>query len=112
MNSGTLQYVVGKYNSMVGPAAALMLNAVTGYGADFRQDGRAVQVTQGFWVSENRDDYVEKYTFSSSEAMNAYNFDDLAHVIRIYNAEANLADLVALAEACSFEAVQARRNAA
>ncbi len=107
---GALEFVVGKYSSMVGPAFALMLNAVTGNAADFRDKGRAIQVTQGFWVSDSADDYLEKYALSSSAAMNAYNFDDLARVIRIYNPKADLNDLVALAEACSYRAVQARRS--
>ena len=109
-NSGSLRFVVGKYSSLVGPAFALMLNAVTGYADDFRDNGRAIQVTQGFWTSDSRDDYTEKYALSSSAAMNAYNFDDLSHVIRIYNPEADLNDLVALAEACSYRSVQARRS--
>jgi hypothetical protein len=108
---GTLQFVVGKYSSVCGPAFALMLNAVTGYAEDFRDNGKAIQVTQGFWVSDSRDDYTEKYALSSSAAKNAYNFDDLSAVIRIYNPDANLNELAALAEACSYRAVQARRGA-
>ena len=108
--NGPLQFVVGKYSSMVGPAFALMLNAVTGYAKDFRAEGRAVRVTQGFWTSESEEDYVAKYTLSSSAAKNAYNFDDLSRVIKIYNPDADLAELVALAEACSFFAVEARRS--
>ena len=108
--NGPLQFVVGKYSSMVGPAFALMLNAVTGYAKDFRAEGRAVRVTQGFWTSESEEDYVAKYTLSSSAAKNAYSFDDLSRVIRIYNPDADLAELVALAEACSFFAVEARRS--
>ena len=109
-SEGILKFVVGKYSSMVGPAFALMLNAVTGHAADFRDKGRAIQVTQGFWVSDSADDYLEKYALSTSAAMNAYNFDDLARVIRIYNSKADLNELVALAEACSYRAVQARRS--
>lgn len=112
VTDGVLRFVVGKYNSMIGPAFALMLNAVTGYAADFRDDGRAVQVTQGFWVSDSAEDYSEKYALSTSAAMNAYNFDDLSRVIRVYNPEANLNELVALAESCSYRAVQARRGKA
>ena len=110
VNNGILKVVVGKYNSMVGPAFALMLNAVTGYAGEFRDNGKAVQVTQGFWLSESKEDYVEKYTLSSSAAKNAYNFEDLSNVIRIYNPDANLDELVALAEACSYRAVRARRG--
>ncbi len=107
---GPLRYVVGKYSSMIGPAFALMLNAVTGYAADFRADGKALRVTQGFWTSDSEADYVAKYTLSSSAAKNAYSFDDLSKVIRIYNPEANLNELVALAEACSYFSVEARRS--
>ncbi len=108
---GSLQCVVGKYSSMVGPAFALMLNAVTGYADDFRENGRAIEVRQGFWIADSQEDYIEKYTLSQSDSMNAYNFDDLSHVLRIYNPNANLNELVALAEACSYYAVQARRSA-
>ena len=108
--NGTLRFVVGKYSSMVGPAFALMLNAVTGHAEEFRDNGKAVKVTQGFWVSDSAEDYVEKYTLSSSAAKNAYNFDDLSKVIIIYNGDADLAELVALAEACSYFAVEARRG--
>ena len=38
-------------------------------------------------------------------------FDDLSKVICIYNPDADLNALVALAEACSYRAVQARRSA-
>ena len=108
--NGPLKFVIGKYSSVVGPAFALMLNAVTGYAEDFRNGGKAVRVTQGFWTSESMEDYVEKYTLASSASKNAYNFDDLSRVIRLYNPDANLVDLVALAEACSFFAVEARRS--
>ena len=108
---GVLKFVVGKYSSMIGPAFALMLNAVSGYADKFRDKGRAIQVTQGFWMSDSPEDYLEKYALSASAAMNAYNFDDLSRVICIYNPNANLNELVALAEACSYRAVQARRGA-
>ena len=107
---GSLQFVVGKYSSIVGPAFALMLNAVTGYADEFRNNGKAVRVTQGFWSSDSREDFVAKYTLSSSATKNAYSFSDLSRVIRIYNPDASLNDLVALAEACSFFAVEARRS--
>lgn len=110
VTDGTLRFVVGKYSSIIGPAFALMLNAVTGYAEEFRDNGRALQVTQGFWVSDGPEDYSEKYALSASAAMNAYNFDDLSRVTKIYNPEANLNALCALAEACSYRAVRARRD--
>ena len=92
------------------PAFALMLNAVTGYGDEFRENGRALKATQGLWVSESYDDYLEKYTLSVSAAMNAYNFEDLSKIIKIYNKDASVSELIALAEACSYNAVLARRG--
>jgi len=108
--AGSLRYIVGKYSSVVGPAFALMLNAVTGYASDFRDNGQALKVTQGFWVSDDEDDYIEKYTLSQSATMNAYNFDDLSGIIKIYNSDASLNELIALAESCSYRAVLARRG--
>ena len=61
-------------------------------------------------MSDNPEDYLDKYTLSTSAAMNAYNFEDLAKVIKIYNNDASLNELVALAEACSYRAVLARRG--
>ena len=107
---GVLKFVVGKYSSLVGPAFALMLNAVTGHAAEFREKGRAIQVTQGFWTSDSEEDYLEKYALSISANMIAYNFEDLSRVICIYNPDANLNELVALAEACSYQSVIARRS--
>ncbi|MBR0416518.1 MAG: hypothetical protein IJI56_01765 [Firmicutes bacterium] len=87
-----------------------MLNAVTGHADEFRENGKAAKVTQGFWVSDSPEDYLDKYTLSTSAALNAYNFEDLANVVKIYNEGANLNELVALAEACSYRAVLARRG--
>ena len=109
-NDGTLKYCIGKYSSMVGPAFALMLNAVTGYADDFRSNGKAVRVTQGFWVAESAEDYAAKYALSNSASRNAYSFDDLVKVIRIFNPDATLVELEALAEASSIFAVEARRS--
>lgn len=106
-----LHYLVGKYSSSVGPAFALMFNAVTGYAADFRNDGRAIKVAQDFWTSDSADDFNEKYTLSQSETMNAYNFGDLSAVCKAFNPEADLVHLIALAQAGSYEAVLVRRGA-
>ena len=93
-----------------GAGKTTFLNAVTGYAEEFRDNGKVIQVTQGFWVSDSAEDYNEKYALSASAAMNAYNFDDLSHVTKIFNPDANLNGLCALAEACSYRAVRARRD--
>lgn len=47
--NGNLKYLCGKYESIIGPAFAAMYNAVTGYSEDFREDGKAFAIQQGFW---------------------------------------------------------------
>ena len=108
--NGKMDYLAGKYSSEIGPAFALMLNAVTGYAGDFRDNGKALNVNQCLWVAESADDYNQKYALSSSKTMTGFNFDDLSQVCRVFNPNANVADLVKLAQECSYEAVLARRN--
>lgn len=108
--SGNLRYVAGKYAAMAGPAFALMYNAVTGYADQFRDHGRALKVVMPFWTSSDREDFNEKYGLATSATKNAYNIDDLQKVICVYNKDARVYDLVALAEACSYEAVLSRRG--
>ena len=105
-----LHYLVGKYSSSVGPAFALMFNAVTGYASDFRNDGKAIKVAQNFWTSDNAEDFNAKYTLSQSETKNAYSFEDLSAVCKAFNPEADLVHLIALAQAGSYEAVLVRRG--
>lgn len=109
-NGGELNYLVGKYRSIIGPSFAAMYNAVNGYAEDFLEDdGKAFHVTQGFWTSDSAEDCAEKFEMSSSIAINAYNYEDLYHVCKNYNPDATLEDLKALAGAYSFEEAQARR---
>lgn len=109
-NDGELDYLAGKYRSIIGPSFAAMYNAVNGYAKDFlEEDGKAFQVTQGFWSSESKEDFNEKYEMSSSIAINAYNYEDLYNVCKNYNPDATLEDLKELAGAYSFEEAQARR---
>ena len=109
---GRLDYVVGKYGSMIGPSFALMYNALTGYAEDFRVNGEALEINQCFWSSDNLDDYTEKYTLAASMEMNAYNYEDLFSMCKAYNPDATPESLIKLAGECSYEDVLARRGAA
>ena len=109
--NGTLHYLVGKYSSSVGPAFALMFNAVTGYAEDFRNDGKAIKAAQCFWTSDSAEDYNTKYALSQSETMNAYNFGDLSAVCKAFNSDADLVHLIALAQSGTYEEVLVRRTA-
>ena len=109
-NNGQLQYVAGKYSSIIGPSFAAMYNAVTGYAEDFREDGKAFRLTQGFWTSTSLDDYVEKYSLANSVVTNAYNYEDLGAVCKVYNPDASLSGLKDLISACTYEDALARRE--
>ncbi len=108
--NGKMDYLAGKYSSVIGPAFVLMLNAVTGHAEDFRDNGKAVNVTQCMWIAESAEEYNNKYALSSSKTMNAYDFSDLSRVCRLFNPDATLSELVALAQDCSYEAAMARRG--
>ena len=109
-NDGKLDYIAGKYSSVIGPAFALMYNACTGYADEFRQDGKAIHLSQSYWLSDNLNDFVDKYTLATSLEMNAYNYEDLGQVCKVYNESATLNDLMQLANANTFENAQARRS--
>ena len=106
--TGTLDYVSGKYGSLIGPAFVAMYNAVTGHAADFRDDGKAFRIEQCLWTSTSDKDYEQKYEYASNVTVVAYNYEDLYSICAERNPDATLDDLVALATACSFEDVQAR----
>ena len=108
--NGSLKYLCGKYESIIGPAFAAMYNAVTGYSEDFREDGKAFTIQQGFWVSTSYQDFQKKYELSSGITLNAYSYEDLLDVCKAHNPEANLNDLKELAGAWDFDSAAQRRK--
>lgn len=107
---GTLCYVSGKFSSIIGPSFAAMYNTITGYAEEFREDGRAFNLTQGYWTSENAEDYNEKYALATGIYLNAYNYEDLGSVMKTYDETASLEKLKAVVEAYSYEDAKARRG--
>jgi hypothetical protein len=87
-----------------------MYNAVTGYAQDFRENGKAFRITQGFWYSADLDDYIDKYTMANSVVKNAYNYEDLGKVCKVFNPDATLEDLQNLANAYSYDEALERRG--
>lgn len=108
-SSGNLQYLSGKYSSIIGPSFAAMYNAITGHAEEFRPRGKSFHITQGFWSSDSREDFEEKYTLASSVEINAYNYEDLQKVIMVFNPDASFEDLKTLAEAYTFKDAVERR---
>lgn len=108
--NGTMDYLCGKYSSIIGPSFAAMYNALTGYAGELREHGKAYFATQGFWSSDNEEDYSKKYALANSLELNAYSIEDLQKVIKIFNPEATINDLKALTEASSYAAAMSRRG--
>ena len=108
--NGNLKYLCGKYESIIGPAFAAIYNAVTGYSEDFREDGKAFAIQQGFWTSTDYQDFQEKYELSSGITLNAYNYEDLLEVCKAHNPNATLDDLKELAGAWDFDSAAQRRK--
>ena len=108
--NGNLKYLCGKYESIIGPAFAAMYNAVTGYSEDFREDGKAFAIQQGFWTSTDYQDFQEKYELSSGITLNAYSYEDLLEVCKAHNPNATLDDLKGLAGAWDFDSAVQRRK--
>lgn len=108
--NGHLKYLCGKYESIIGPAFAALYNAIGGYGDQFREDGRAFAIQQGFWTSTTYADFQKKYALSSGIALNAYSYEDLLEVCKAHNPDATLDDLKALAAAWDFDSAAQRRK--
>ena len=107
--NGQMSYVTGKYSSIIGPSFAAMYNAITGHAEEFRDDGRAFHIRQGFWSSDSREDYEAKFSMASSIEKVAYNYEDLQNVMKEFNEDATYDDLKNLAEAYKYEDAVARR---
>ena len=107
---GTLCYVAGKFSSTIGPSFAAMYNAVTGYGEDFREDGRAFQMTQGYWISKDKKEYNDQYALATGVYVNAYNYEDLCSVMKVYDESASFEKLKTLTEAYTREEAESRRE--
>lgn len=107
---GTLCYVAGKYSSTIGPSFAALYNAITGYAEEFRENGRAFQLTQGYWISQNQEEYDARYALATGTYVNAYNYEDLRSVMKVYDETADFKKLKALTEAWSYEEAEARRG--
>lgn len=108
--NGTLCYVAGKFGSTIGPSFAAMYNAVTGYGDEFRENGRAFQMTQGYWLSKNKKEYNDQYALATGIYVNAYDYEDLCSVMKVYDGKASFGKLKALAEAYTWKEAKVRRG--
>lgn len=105
---GKVDYVAAKYAAQSGPVFAAIYNAITGYSEEFRDNGNAFRLEQGYWVSTNKEEYGTSYELATSLEKPAYTVAALKSVIKEYNPDATLVDLKALTEAWDLEQVNQR----
>jgi hypothetical protein len=103
-----INYVAGKYASMVGPSFAMMYNAISGYPEANTPDGKAVRLYQGFWKAAGKEEFIELYGYTTGIYENAYSCSDLMKVMKAFNNEATPEMLRELTEAYTVENVKER----
>ena len=97
MESGTLNYLAGKFSASIGPIFAATLSAV--YGQPIRNnEGNALALSQGYWVATNAEDAKKYFDVDSSTTAPAYtkekldtligaSYDDFAKFVGAYTFE-------------------------
>lgn len=103
-----LNFVHGKYASMVAPAFVAMFNAVAGDADLVNPDGTAFRLYQSYWTAADEAEYAELYGYTQSIYQNAYSSSDLMQVIRLYNPDTTYEEFAALAESSDIDSVLAR----
>lgn len=103
-----LEYVCGKYASLVGPAFAAMYNVLDGYQEMMRQEGGAFSLNQGFWTARGPEEFAELYNYTQGIFANAYSIYDLQQVMPRYRFEADFEDFETLTGQWKVEDVRER----
>ena len=91
--SGSMQYLAGKYGSSVGPVFALVMNAING-NVIRNADGNAVSLDQSYMVAKSATEYNTNYTKESGESP-IYSKEVLDTIIGENVTYQQVADLVA-----------------
>ena len=103
-----LNYVKGKYASMVAPAFVAMFNALEGDVDVVKPDGEAFRIYQTYWTAASEEEYAQLYGYTQSIYENAYSSTELMELIRAYNEDASYEAFEALTEASDVDSVLER----
>ena len=99
MESGTLNYLAGKFSASIGPTFMAVLSAVQGHPIR-TEDGNAFAIGQGYWVADSADEAKQYYEVDSSKTAPAYT---RAMLDTLYGA--SYQDFEAFVKAYSFEEI-------
>lgn len=105
-----IEFLAGKYSSVIGPAFAAIYNAATGYVELARgPQNEAFRINQGYWFATSKDEFNEMYNLANNVGgVYAYAAEDLKQVCGVFNSEATYEDFMALANAWDYESCKAR----
>ena len=100
MESGTLNYLAGKFSASIGPIFMAVLSAVQGHPIR-NAEGNAFAIGQGYWVATSAEEAKEYYAVDSSKTEPAYTRTMLD---KLYNA--SYSDFETFVKAYSFEEIK------
>lgn len=103
MESGTLNYMAGKFSASIGPVFIATLSAVQGK-AIRTADGNAFALSQGYWVATSAEEFNEYYAVDSSADAPAYTKDMLDKLLG-----ASYSDFEAFVGKYSFDEIKASK---
>ena len=95
---------------MAGLPFALLYNWMTGYKADFSDNGEAIFVPQE-WIEIASGEEMDKWLALIDAPVPPFSADDLKAVCKAFNPEATLDDFKALALSTTYDDIVARRAA-
>ncbi len=67
-------------------------------------------MTQGYWISKDKKEYNDQYALATGVYVNAYNYEDLCSVMKVYDESASFEKLKTLTEAYTREEAESRRE--
>ncbi|MBR1757572.1 MAG: sugar ABC transporter substrate-binding protein [Lachnospiraceae bacterium] len=100
MESGTLDYLAGKFSASIGPVFIAVLSAVQGHPIR-TEEGNAFAISQGYWVATSAEQAKEYFEVDSSKTEPAYT---RAMLDTLYGA--SYSDLEAFVQKYSFEEIK------
>lgn len=108
-----IEFLAGKFSSVIGPAFAAMYNACTGYiGLARGPEDEPFRVNQGYWFATSPEEFNEMYSLANNiDGKYAYSAEDLKNVCGAYNSEATYDSFIELANAWDYESCKARAEA-
>lgn len=107
---GSLHFLAAIYPQMTGLNFAALYNYMTGYGDDFKDNGKPIVIDIPMPNIKTADE-MNKWMEVINAEVPPYSAEDLKKVCKAFNPNATYKDLYDLCMACKYEDILARRSA-